>query len=473
MNFFRKLSRLAALAMITSPLMGEEKPNIILIMADDLGWGDVGFNGHEIIKTPHLDEMAENGLRMDRFYVASPLCSPARGSCLTGRHPWRYGILAAHTGGMRIGEFTVAEVARLKKYQTGFFGKWHLGWVKPEDVSSRGHYSPPWHHGFEETFATTGAVPTWDPGVVPEGWAGRWGGGDSKVGGPWKGGKPYVHNGEEVTENLKGDDSRIIMDRVIPFINQAAKKKDPFLACVWFHTPHEPVVAGPEYRKLYPDSSSEEKDYFGCITAMDEQIGRLRAELRKLGIENNTVLFFTSDNGPSGGLTRRGVASAGPFRGSKHTMYEGGLRVPSLVEWPGKVKAGSVSQAVTATVDYFPTVVDLTGVKLGKKANRPIDGVSLLPLMEGGESEREEPLFFGYRRLYNEVDGQALTEERYKLIRRANKSGKYELYDLLEDPAEKKNLAKSHPEVFERMKKAMAEQDESCRLSRDGADYQH
>ena len=154
-------------------------------------------------------------------------------------------------------------------------------------------------------------------------------------------------------------------------------------------------------------------------------------------------------------------------------MYEGGLRVPSLVEWPGKVKAGSVSQAVTATVDYFPTVVDLTGVKLGKKANRPIDGVSLLPLMEGGESEREEPLFFGYRRLYNEVDGQALTEERYKLIRRANKSGKYELYDLLEDPAEKKNLAKSHPEVFERMKKAMAEQDESCRLSRDGADYQH
>jgi arylsulfatase A-like enzyme len=129
-----------------------QRPNIILMMADDLGWGDVGFNGHTVIRTPHLDEMAKNGMRLTRFYTASPLCSPTRGSCLTGRYPWRFGVLAAHTGGMRAAEMTVAEVAHLKKYRTGFFGKWHLGWVKPEERLPRGFYSPPWQHGFDEWY---------------------------------------------------------------------------------------------------------------------------------------------------------------------------------------------------------------------------------------------------------------------------------------------------------------------------------
>ena len=127
----------------------EAPPNVILVMADDLGWGDVGFNGNEVVQTPHLDAMAAAGLRLTRFYTASPLCSPTRGSCLTGRYPWRFGVLAAHTEGMRIAETTVAEVAGQQGYDTGFFGKWHLGWVKPEERLPRGFYSPPWHHGFE------------------------------------------------------------------------------------------------------------------------------------------------------------------------------------------------------------------------------------------------------------------------------------------------------------------------------------
>lgn len=388
---------LAALSAFAVPAVAQaEKPNIIFVMADDLGWGDVGFNGNKIIKTPRLDEMAKNGLCLTRFYTASPLCSPTRGSCLTGRYPWRFGVLAAHTGGMRRAEYTVAEVAHSKQYQTGFFGKWHLGWVKPEEQLPRGFYSPPWQHGFDETFATTGAVPTWNPTITP---AGKINGEDGekdeegKEGAPWKGGKPYVHNGVEVADNMAGDDSRVIMDRVVPFIQGAAEKKQPFLACVWFHTPHEPVVAGPEYRKLYAEHGTAKQNYYGAITAMDEQIGRLRAELRRLGIERNTVVFFTGDNGPADAMAKKGIASAGPFRGHKHTMYEGGLRVPSLVEWPGHIKAGTTSDTMCATVDYFSTVVELTGASLGKKADRPIDGQSMMGVLTGTAKTRTAPLF--------------------------------------------------------------------------------
>ena len=440
------------------------KPNIILIMADDLGWGDVGFNGNTAIKTPHLDAMAKSGMRFTRFYTTSPLCSPTRGSCLTGRYPWRFGVLAAHTGGMRIAEMTVAEVAHLARYQTAFFGKWHLGWVKPEEKGTRGFYSPPWHHGFDETFATTSAVPTWNPTITPEG--------EDDPGTPWKGGKPYVHNGVEVADNMEGDDSRVIMDRVIPFVRGAAEKKQPFLACVWFHTPHEPVVAGPAYRALYPKNGAAKQNYYGAITAMDEQIGRLRDELRSLGVADNTVLFFTSDNGPSDPLAKKGIASAGPFRGHKHTMYEGGLRVPSLVEWPGHVAAGVTSDTMCGTVDYFPTVVELTGASLGKKADRPIDGQSMMPVLTGAAKERSSPLFFGYRRLYKDIDGQALIENRYKLLKSALPGGGYELYDLVADPAETANLAATKPDLLNAMKARMVHFDEACRRSRDGADYE-
>ena len=212
----------------------DSPPNVIMIMSDDQGWGDVGFNGNAEIKTPHLDAMAANGVKFDRFYAASSICSPTRASCLTGRIPYRMGVLAAHTGGMRVGEITVAEALKDQGYRTGFFGKWHVGWVKPDQVGSRGFYSPPWHHGYDETFATTSAVPTWDPTVTPDGWN-SWG---QKENTPWKEGTPYVLNGKDVTDNLDGDDSRIIMDRVIPFIE--ADRDTPFFATVWFHAPTNP-----------------------------------------------------------------------------------------------------------------------------------------------------------------------------------------------------------------------------------------
>ncbi|MCM2372674.1 sulfatase-like hydrolase/transferase [Rhodopirellula sp. ICT_H3.1] len=442
-------------------------PNVIMLMSDDQGWGDVGFNGNDVVQTPNLDDMAASGVRFGRFYAAAPLCSPTRGSCLTGRYPFRYGILAAHTAGMRVGETTIPEMLKKKDYRTAFFGKWHIGWVKPDEVSPRGFYSPPSHHGFDEYFATTSAVPTWNPTVTPAGWD-SWGGDEGK---PWKGGAPYVQNGVEVTENMDGDDSRVIMDRVIPFVE--ANKEQPFFATVWFHTPHEPVVAGEEYKKLYAKSGSARQNYYGCITAMDEQIGRLRAKLRELGIEKRTVVFFCSDNGPSDGLAKKGIASAGGFHGHKHTMYDGGLLVPACAEWPGVIPAGTATDARCSTVDYLPTIA---GICLGKSAIKkslPIDGVDLMPLLTGQVDDLERDLFFGYRRLVQGIDGKAIISGDWKLLQEAKKDGKIRLYDLSKDPYEENDLSASAPERLSVLSKKLAEIEASCQRSRDGADYRY
>lgn len=442
-------------------------PNVIMLMSDDQGWGDVGFNGNRVIKTPNLDAMASAGVRFERFYAASPLCSPTRGSCLTGRYPFRYGILAAHTGGMRVGETTIAEVLKKKGYATGMFGKWHVGWVKPDEVGARGFYSPPSHHGFDEYFATTSAVPTWDPTLTPVDWKG-WGG---EPGEPWKGGFPYVHNGEPAKENLCGDDSRVIMDRVIPFIE--ANRVRPFLATVWFHAPHEPVVAGEEFKELYPNLEERQKSLYGCITAMDRQIGRLREKLQELAIERNTLIFFCSDNGPSDGLAKKGIASAGPFKGHKHTMYEGGLLVPACAQWPGTIPAKTTTDVRCSTVDFLPTVLTIVGDSKKKKDARPIDGIDLMPVIRGDIKQREQSLFFGYRRLKQGIDGKAIIAGDFKLLREAKRNGRLRLYDLANDPYEENDLVAEMPEMAGQLGKQLEALETSCQLSRDGADYRY
>ena len=442
------------------------KSNVILIMADDLGYGDVGFNGHQIIKTPHLDNMAAQGVVFERFYTAAPICSPTRGSCLTGRHPFRYGVLAAHTGGMRDGEITVAEVFKAQGYNTGFFGKWHLGWVKPDEQwDNRGIYSPPTYHGFDYTFATKSAVPTWNPTVTPKGWN-SWGGNEGE---PWKDGTAYVENGEVVTDNLQGDDSRVIMDRAIPFIEKAVQQEKPFFTCIWFHTPHEPVVAGPEHRAIYADYSEDKQHYYGCITAMDEQIGRLREKLKSLGVEENTIIWFTSDNGPSSIWVKKGVASAGPYRGTKHTVYEGGLRVPTVLVWPGKVKSKR-TDFMSGTVDLMPTVISLAGIQY-EKDERPVDGLDISQAILEDQQERPGQMGFGWMRLYRDTKALVWTNNQFKLIFRPLQN-ETELYDLLKDPSEKNNLAASKPDVVADMKQKLAQWEKSCQLSRDGKDYE-
>jgi len=204
---------------------------------------------------------------------------------------------------------------------------------------------------------------------------------------------------------------------------------------------------------------------------MDEQIGRLRAKLRELGIEKNTLLFFCSDNGPSS--THKGIASAGPFKGHKHQMYEGGILVPACVEWPGTIEPGKATDVRCSTVDFFPTIASVVDYSFSKSKERPIDGIDLLPIIEGKVTQRANPLFFGYRRLYQGVDGQALISGDYKILKEAKKNGRTRLYNLASDPFEKNDLAKEKPEVLKALSKALADIDKSCQLSRDGADYRY
>jgi arylsulfatase A-like enzyme len=470
-HMFRLTTTLLAGLLLTAVCRAEPsptvQPNVILCMTDDQGWGDTGYNGHDVLRTPHLDAMSKAGLRFDRWYAGAPVCSPTRGSCMTGRHPYRYGIFSANVGHMKKEEVTLAEALKTRGYATGHFGKWHLGTLTTrERDSNRGgrkgtakHYSPPWENGFDVCFSTEAKVPTYDPMVTP----GR------PPKGSGKGGKPYgtyywTGAGKKATDNLKGDDSRVIMDRAIPFIETAARKKQPFLAVIWFHTPHLPVVAGPRYLAMYADQPEEARHYLGCITAMDEQLGRLRKKLRELGVAPNTMLWFSSDNGPEGKRrSPRRFGSAGPFRGRKRSLYEGGVRVPGLLEWPAKIKQARVVQVPSCTSDYVPTIMDALGLRT-KSQPEPFDGVSLMPLIEGRMKTRPRPIGFQSGKQVS------LSDNRYKIYS-ANGGTDFELYDLIADPGEKTNLAAAEPNALARLKNALAAWRNSCRLSLEGADY--
>ncbi len=461
--------------LVSIPLcaLAADRPNIVLVMCDDLGWGDVGFNGNKIIRTPHLDAMAKNSLRFTRFYAAAPVCSPTRGSCLTGRHPYRYGIYFANTGHMKTEELTLAELLKKHGYATGHFGKWHLGTLtKTETEANRGgprgikNFSPPQVNGFDVCFSTESKVPTWDPMLRPKNNKSKTWWDPAKDNGPY-GTAYWNEKGARVTENLRGDDSRVIMDRAIPFIRAAVKQEQPFFTIVWFHAPHLPVVAGPEYTKLYAKHEKFAQHYYGCITALDEQVGRLRKELRTLGVADNTLVTFCSDNGPEGNASAPG--SAGHFSGRKRSLLEGGIRVPGLVEWPAKIKPG-VTTIPAVTSDYLPTILDLIGAEQTDK--RPLDGISLMPLFKGKMKERGQPIGF-------QSAGQvALISDRYKIYGSGGRKKeqkltlpKLKLFDLKKDPSEKNDLAAQHPDLIKKMTGTLEQWRKSCRHSDSGGDY--
>ncbi|MCX6326936.1 MAG: sulfatase-like hydrolase/transferase [Bacteroidia bacterium] len=443
-----------------------KKPNIILMMADDMGWGDVGFNGNTIIKTPNLDEMARASMRFERFYSPGPVSSPSRGGCLTGRHPYRYGIWSANEGHMRKEEITIAEALKTQGYTTGHFGKWHLGTLNPQmgptNKAGRNperNFTTPGMNGSDEWFATETCVRTWDPMI------------DNTL-------NPYWHNGVIETENLSGDDSRILMDRAIPFIRKAADEETPFLAVIWFHAPHGPVVAGPEFREMYKDYDEGQQHYYGCITALDVQVGRLRKELKDIGVAENTIIWFASDNGPEGNTGDEGTSrgSAGPFRGRKRSLWEGGIHVPGLVEWPAQIKPGISTAIPCSGLDYFPTILDILGFKMQGQPD-PIDGVSLLPLIKDNMKERPVPIPFetlggtgsnssrGSARM-------ALVDNRFKLLTdMAGPDDKDLLFDLVADQGETTDISAQNPEIVKSMKETLLDFRESCKKSLSGENY--
>lgn len=447
-------------------------------MCDDLGWGDVGFNGNKVIQTPNLDRLAKQGMIFSRFYSAGSVCSPTRASVLTGRNPFRMGITHANSGHLKDQEITLPELLRQKGYLNGHFGKWHLGSLTTMlDDSNRGtprdysHYSLPSHHGYDSWFCTESKVPTWDPLFKPTsfdtargeslryGWAAMETEDDPRKIESYG---TYYWDGPEqmVLKNVQGDDSRMIIDRVIPFAHDAHQAAKPFFATIWFHTPHLPLVTSKAYRDLYAGYSHQEQLLYAAITAMDDQVGRLWAALETMGIADNTMLWFCSDNGPE----VRTPGSAGPFRARKRSLYEGGVRVPGFVVWPEQIESGRESNVPAVTSDYLPTILSYLSMPY-PDADRPIDGVNLQAILDGKQALRDSPIGFQYPR------GRiSWVTDRYKLVRDAEEKP-FELYDLLADPMEQQNIISKHPDLAKQMESELMTWKASCEASEKEVDY--
>ncbi len=476
MNRTVKIFLFGALAMLTACQPRSERPNIILMMADDLGWGDTGFNGNMEIVTPNMDKLADMGMTFSRFYSASAVCSPTRASCLTGRNPVRIGVPNANTGHLQKSETSLAEILKEAGYNTGHFGKWHLGtFTTTMSDANRGkpgnssHVSIPTDHGFDEFFSTESKVPTWDPMIKPRtfntdageslryGWTAPVGEADSV----FYNTRYWTDLDKPDFNNVKGNDSRVIMDRAIEFIERSDAEAKPFFSVIWFHAPHLPVVVPEEYKSRFEVNDNQVQLYYGSISGLDEEIGRLWKALEENNIEDNTLIFFCSDNGPE----VRTPGSAGPFRGRKRDLYEGGIRVPAFVVWPKKIGQGLKTDYPAFTSDYLPTIIDildLPEINNGKA----IDGISLGPVLFEGIEERDIPMGFLYQKSISWVTHQ------YKLIS-VDEGKTYELYDLLSDPSEKNNIIESSPELRDELKAGLDKWLESVEMDMKELEDQH
>ena len=508
------------------------RPNIILMMSDDQGWGDVEyaqqrapgdiFPGHTELKTPNLREMAAAGLQFHRMYSHGSNCSPTRSSFVTGRSPRRNHVDMAYNDGLRNLELTIAELAQTQGYMTGHFGKWHLGNLNrtPEadadDLARCGgrcfgrsggdFYSAPWHHGYGRSWASPQALPTFEPMRIDP--AGPLPSEGNHIGAHyWTGHEQHV---DIDSPTLAGDASAIIVRETTRFIDDAVAAERPFLAVIWFHPPHSPHRL--DQATLDEFYSAEEQaemndyeaPYYSGITAMDKEIGRLRAHLRTLGIEDDTLVTFTSDNGLSQSvrLDDRDEAKGG-LRGFKGSIWEGGVRVPGIVEWPGRIAPGETSTPMI-TSDYLPTLLDIWGLDLPD--SRPLDGESISEVLFGDRSApRRGRLRFdncgdpvptraagepedcdsagrgrGGRGLTRVGGGRSILDDRYKLI--SLTSGReWELYDLLEDPREETPVATnadvdSQPPEIQAIYTSLLDEittwyEVDTAASREGADY--
>lgn len=323
-----------------------QKPNIILVMADDQGWGDVGYNGHPFVQTPELDAMARDGFVFDRFYAAAPVCSPTRASVMTGRNPIRTKV-TNHGRYMRPHEQTIAETLKAAGYITGIFGKVHLGSGQPDSPCN------PTGMGFDE-------------------WV---------IGLNFFDNDPYLSR-KGTIEHRKGKGSVLAMDDALAFLKRNKEHDHPMFMVVWFPSPHDPHQEVPEGPALY--NGKKQAGYYREITLIDQQVGRLRRELRALDIADNTIVWYCSDNGGLNEATSGG-------RKRKGSIYEGGLRVPGIIEWPARISKGRTSVPAW-TCDIYPTLLAMADVR--SDVSHPLDGADISDIIAGTADERPRPMGF-------------------------------------------------------------------------------
>ena len=442
-----------------------DKPHIILVMADDQGWGDTGYNGHPFVQTPTMDEMAKKGFVLERFYAGAPVCSPTRASVLTGRSPIRTKV-TNHGRYMRPHELTIAEILKKNGYKTGIFGKVHLGSGQPDSPCN------PSGMGFDE----------WTVGLN------------------FFDNDPYLSSNGKVKQ-FKGKGSVILMDEALKFLEKN-KDQGPMFTIIWFPSPHDPFREIPDGPSLY--DGQKHAAYYREITLLDQQLGRLRSELKEMNIANDTILWYCSDNG---GLVKE--SSGG--REKKGSIYEGGLLVPSIIEWPAKNIKGN-SSVPSCTSDMLPTLLSMAGIE--ENFPHPLDGIDISNAISGKSFTRKKPMGFWHKiqngqstwndrilkdimekqqagspppfnalRMLKDVNefpkfsedtttGHAAWNDWPWKLHRIN-GDKYELYNLETDPMEKNDLSKDskHKQRLVQMKSQLKQWMTSVIKSLNGDDY--
>ena len=405
----------------------KDRPNVVLVMTDDQGYGELACHGNTIIKTPNLDKLHKESTRFTAFHV-SPTCSPTRASLMTGRHEFRSGV--THTIRERerlsLDAVTIAQVLSKAGYKTGIFGKWHLGDEQPYQPHNR---------GFDEVFihgaGGIGQSYKCSCGDVP----------DNKYFDP-----VIRHN--KIFVQTKGYCTDIFFTQALRWIKQNRDRR--FFAYITPNTPHSPLVCSHEYSKPYLEAGLDEKSaaYYGMIANIDKNVGRLVNKMEQWGLAENTLLIFMTDNGHS----MRNLYNAG-MRAHKGTVYEGGTRVPAFFRWPGQIKAGVDIDRLCAHIDLFPTLAELCRGTIPAKVK--LDGRSLVCLLRNPNAEWPDRYLFVHRGRWNRGKVKeskytkcAVRSQRFRLV------NNQELYDIEKDPGETTNVIDKYPEVVAKMRKA-------------------
>jgi len=436
-----------ALLFLVAVAPAAERPNIIFLLADDLGWGDLGAFSGRLTLTPHLDQLAEDGVRLTNYYATSAVCTPARASLLTGRYPLRFGITKHFPDDeqhLPPESVTIAELLQQAGYRTGHIGKWHLGGLHQKHIDDRANSIPgPLQHGFDEYLTQLE-----DPPIrVPLGRENRM---------YRDGGKHLVHN----DRNAPGDPrywTDINGDQAVEWIEKFHQEGKPFFLNVWWLVPHKPYEPAPEpfFSQYEGWAEGDQQKFRSMLSHMDHKVGQIVAKLEQLGIADNTLIVFTSDNG---GAFETDI---GPYKGGKTDLHDGGVRVPYIATWPGRIPAGAVSREVANHNDLLPTLCAAAGIE----APEGVDGLNLLPhLTQGAPILARGPIFWqmdlyqSLQRHYPKPEPYAtegVLDGRWKLLARDGEP--VELFDWQADPQERENLLPDFPEVAARLSGALRE----------------
>ena len=456
-----------------------DKPNIVIFLADDLGYGDLAIYGNPIIKTPHIDQFAAEGVRMTDFHSGGTVCSPSRAALLTGRNPYRSGFFYIASGDtyLKDDELTIAEVLRTAGYETSFWGKWHLSNLEPEGRNGPG----PGDQGFDYWLGTS--LNAFEGPENP---------------------KKFLLNGEPVGE-VEGWYCDVIVDEAGRWLEQKRDKDKPFFMYVSSHEPHTPIAPPESFSEPYENDSVDtleknikyggvarpEKDisenksaYYGTVTKLDQAFGRLMQKLRDLGLDENTIVIFTSDNGPESPVSLEESLGAwednsrdfsfgtpGNFRGMKRFPYEGGHRVPGIVRYPRVITAGTESNVLFNGTDILPTIANLVGAELPN--DRPIDGVDGFNAFLNKEVSREASAIWFYPNhedSYFRMPQMSMRTGNYTLLgylpetddptdlqnwMAENDPVRFELYDITLDPAQRYDISNQLPQIVDSAKTEM------------------